>query len=267
MRKCVNLLLGAVVPLLCWLGCTDNPKSVANTDELTLVYTEKSENSLYEWMWIYTTPEGHLVIDTLGRAPQNQEVIMRDSCYRLVCMAGQASEVGRMNFVKVVYLKADTVDYFVSGSLEVLEDSLARLDSLNEQSGRYLDPQLVMLTRIVTKWKSYDRPYWQRFCLQRDDDGCVVAVSDPVTKKSITAPAGNKIRYELKEDENFWASDINGGLVKLYFYVEPKDESLKNYHAKVYDGYMLMATRTYEKGNLVNEVMADDYRTIYEFNY
>lgn len=86
-----------------------------------------------------------------------------------------------MNFVKVVYSRGDTVSHFVSGSLAVMEDSLGQIDSMNEKTGRHVDSQLVMLTRIVEKWRGYDKPYWQRFYLQRNKEGDMTSAYDPLT--------------------------------------------------------------------------------------
>lgn len=236
MRGFFSILI-CTVASFCGIACSDGQVGEACPSELKLVYTAKSEDTFHEWKWIYTTPEGHLVIDTLGFGPQNREVLVYDSCYRLVCIAGQASEVGRLNFVKVIYSKGDMVSGFVSGNLAVLEDSLIKIDSLYGKVGMHMDTQLVMLMRIVSKWNSYDRQYWQRFNLRRDADGEIVEVYDPETKYKIKVQVGCKIRYELKEDRAFWMSDIDGGRVLLHFYVEPKDRDLKQYKVKMYDGY------------------------------
>ena len=178
---------------------------------------------------------GYLFVDTIGYAPQNEQMVVYDKKERLLAMAARASELTYFCYFKYLYdckgnhigfstLRVEPNDYpFMEDTILPFADRTYDINSL------YYD---------LVERKYNDRRV-ERYHFVWDSQGNIVKVHDPVTGKKLEAPVGKKIVYQLKEGKYFWTSDIKGGDYHLLFYIVPRDNTDIKSDTIVYEGYEL----------------------------
>ncbi len=188
----------------------------------------------------YVTDEGDRIVHTIGAAPMNGRIVIKDNQDRMVAYAGTASESGEYNFVK--YLWGN--DGRLVGLLRYPVDNDEYHERMNREDVGNIDRSLGIesfpvgeehLFRLVydSDWKDEQ---FTRFMFVYDSKGKIVKVYDPMSDKSIVAPAGGHIEFHVSEAADFWESCLDGGHVALSFEVIPNDES-KQEGRLYYNGY------------------------------
>ena len=96
-----------------------------------------------------------------------------------------------------------------------------------------LDEELLYKLVFDTDWKD---KCFTRFIFKYDSKGQIIKVFDPLTNEEIVSPSNTHIEYYIREDDNFWASDLDGGHVKLTFFVVSDNTADKKTYS-MYFGY------------------------------
>ena len=169
--------------------------------------------------------EGFEVIDTTGRGPLNNHMSFWDPQGRLLVIAGRASESDEYNAVRFLYGEDGGVRGLLSlnGGWQCCNiDDMIGGKQFEEEYGSYY-------SIFCEKCSVYDlalytdenKLYYDRFYFDRDEKGRIIKVYDPVLYHSISAPWDSHFEYLVRENENFWGSDIVGGDIDLLFITTP----------------------------------------------
>jgi len=171
--------------------------------------------------------EGFTIVDTMGLGPQNSRVTINDQLQRPLLLAGMASEAGIYNAIKYLYDEDGEIRGFLSFCNHALmpyycvDDAYAGI-VLNED---YINPSWGCDEIIYDMAMNTDerKPYYVRFNFERDEEERIVKVYDPLLHYSISAPNDGHFEYLVRENCNFWYSDIIGGGIDLLFITAPND--------------------------------------------
>ncbi len=188
----------------------------------------------------YTNEEGDRIVQTIGAAPMSERIVIKDVQDRMVAYAGKASESGEYNFVKYLWGNEGKL----VGLLRYPADDEEYYERMNREDVRSLDQSLGVesfpvgeenLFKLVndSDWKDEQ---FTRFMFVYDSKGKIVKIYDPMTDKSIVAPAGGHIEFDVSEADDFWESCLDGGQVDLSFEVVPFDDE-KQEGRLTYNGY------------------------------
>ena len=171
--------------------------------------------------------EGLTVIDTMGCGPMNSRVTINDSFQRPLLLAGMASEVMVYDAIRYLYDEDGEVEGFLAFCGNVLMPYYCKDDAFAEimLSEDYINPYYGCDEIIYDMAMNTDasKLYYVRFYFDRDEEGRVVKVYDPLLHYSISAPIDGHFEYMVRENCNFWYSDIQGGGIDLLFIISPND--------------------------------------------
>ena len=185
----------------------------------------------------YRTSDGYVIEDSMQYGPINRAVRVTDPKGRLFAVGGIASECVFYSCVKFLYGENDEVigllslpyvygtvdDHLVDEALDsnIIEDWHMSIDAFY----------------FLAFEAENDGLYFSRYYFRRDSAGRIDKVYDPILYQSIAAPSGHHIEYEVRKDEDFWSSDINGGWYDVIFRTVPNDPEETNPIRKTYYGY------------------------------
>ena len=191
-----------------------------------------------------STREGELITNNydhiytkMGFAPQNQRIIIENQQGKPLVYAGTASECGIYNFVKHLYGKDGKLIGLLRYPSDEAEDTPngEEIFRLDEELGtkELLDEELLYKLVFDTDWKD---KCFTRFIFKYNSKGQIIKVFDPLTNEEIVSSSNTHIEYYIREDDNFWASDLDGGHVKLTFFVVSDNTAEKKTYSMYY-GY------------------------------
>lgn len=219
------LLLASSLLAVMMLSCGHEQETVTE-------YTVEQTLSR-EYYHEYKTNHGHVIRDTIGRAPTNERVDITDSKGRPLAVAGRPSETDIFTFVKYLYDNKGEVSGFICFPFNEAEmndyDAVAGDKAKTKQFGEDtfgeepLYEKKALFDLVFTKGN--DEPYFERYYFKRDSVGRIIKVYDPILHKSITANYGWHIEYKIEENECFWVNDFEGGYVWLTFTFKPNPET------------------------------------------
>lgn len=89
-----------------------------------------------------------------------------------------------------------------------------------------------------------DKLYYDRFYFERDEEGRIVRVYDPIWHCSISAPFDGHFNY-LVQPNAAWSSDIDGGRFDLYFITAPNDPDDRHFRVDTFYYYYYMNPEIY----------------------
>ena len=211
-------------------------KQIANNFGFELVVDDADG---YYSLW--RNPEGITIWDSMGHGPANSKIVIRDAQGRPIVEAGKASEQSFYEGVKYLYDDDGTVCGFVGMAFSCYDDTY-----IDIPQGYDLDKDSLMDARY-SRWPSevmggtgcpiipsheavdlalrddYSAPYYTRFYFERDQEGHIVRVYDPILHLAVKAPADGYLDYIVCESPWFWGSDILGGGIDLLFITRPLD--------------------------------------------
>ena len=227
--KHVYVLIGLVV--LC-MGCMPSKKPVA-VEEVE-ADTMNVNRSFYPPIPVCSINlNNYVFVDTMGRAPMNEQVTVYDKQGRLLAVAARPSEDTYFRYFKYLYdrkgnhigfstLKEDPLDYpFASTSALPFNDQTYAINSL------YHD--------LVER--KYNDSHVERYKFVWDAQGNIIRVYDPITHKKLDVSEGKRMVYRIEEGKYFWMSDLQGGDYYLMFYIVSNDSTQVSSDTMVYEGY------------------------------
>lgn len=200
---------------------------------------------------VYKTSDGYTVTDSVGRVPLNELVIFSDAQKRTVGMAGMASEAQTFNFVRRLYSEGGRVTGYLSGTDAATRET-DPADATRADGDA--DTWLYALASLVLDADTA-AAHTTAYQLHYSPAGRVTRVDMPRTGRSIKAPSGHHIRHEMRRNADFWLSDIHGGNILLYFYVEPDDVRAASRTVRTYCEGRLYYEDTFRNDTLVRRTL------------
>lgn len=161
---------------------------------------------------------GYIIKDTIGNSPKTELYTIYDPKGRIYAEGGRASESTEFNFVRYLYDDAGEVSGFLTFTIEL--EVLTNVDSFSNYHNLLHD-------------NNYKRPEYTRYFFERDSLGFIKRVYDPESGETvIEAPSGQKVEYEVIEDENFWTSCLDGGKFLINFRLSPHGRNSAEYNIR-----------------------------------
>lgn len=171
----------------------------------------------------------------MGFAPLNEKIVIENSLRKPLVYAGTASESGEYNFIKYLYgndgklLGLLRFPRIHDNGIMPYEDEIFKLeDALSSKN--FMDEASLYKLVFDTDWKDL---CFTRFIFKYNPKGQIIKVYDPLTDEQINAPENGHVEYLVKEADNFWESDLDGGQMELVFEIVSDNPTDKIY----YHGY------------------------------
>jgi len=188
---------------------------------------------------IWRNKEGITMEETHGFAPMNSSMTFTNAQGDTLVLAGTASEQGYWHAIKYLYDKDGEVRGFLSLFNDghpcpyySLDDKIAE-DKFDED---YIGAFSEVVYDLVME--TYEDPlYYDRFYFERDEEGRIVKVYDPIWHHSISAPFNGHFNYLVQEGAEFWTSDLRGGHFDLYFITAPNDPDDRHFRVDTFYYY------------------------------
>ena len=87
-----------------------------------------------------------------------------------------------------------------------------------------------------------NKPYYVRFYFERDDEGRIIKVYDPILHFAIPTPYEGHFEYVVKPEAGFGVSDIDYGNIDMLFITSPNDPCNQHFKADTFNYYLPQLT-------------------------
>lgn len=228
------------------IGVADNngkvvvePKygTLAELYEFELIDDDDDYHSLYHSLWrnkegVSIEEDGHLGISMTFTNVQGDTLV-------LATMYQQGCE---WNAVRYLYNEDGSLRGFLSGGygLPYCYD-YSTYDSRAIDYGDY-GYRSIMINDDFLFDLAFDldenKPYYVRFYFERDEEGRIIRVYDPILHFAIHAPYDGHFEYVVKPEAGFGVSDIDYGNIDMLFITAPNDPCYQHFKVDTFNYYL-----------------------------
>lgn len=244
MRKIIFLLASFAIVLCMLQGCQKKPLGVIHRSSYTdnNFYDERTQPYLKYDSIVFT--DGSAAVWKTAHAPQNIEIIVKDSKCRKTAIISCGSEVSPI-FQLPRYDAEDRLSELLVFAHEVYTQSPFSASWYDAETDKF---DLAAIRNCMEHWTIDNLPEDAEPVLYRfsyNDDGYLTCVSSSDGEK-IEAPAGHYLTAELVYEPEFWISDFSGSSHELYITQTPLHKSAEEYVTAKYIGLTKMYEIAYQ---------------------